>query len=174
MVWRATRCVSPCDRLSTPASVMFTKLTIKANEMSHSCHYSLPVEAGSDGVKSYKMFKPFWQTFDSPIINTLTSNNKNKWYRHFTYLSKHSSRVFTTFIPFRLSLISLMSFLVKFSLKFTFISSNFFPLTCSLQQIGQFSHSVSQLSYFLAIPRLEISSFFFSYIRSASFFSHLL
>ena len=173
MVWRSTRRLSPCDRLSSPASVMPSQLIIKANKTSHSYHYSLPVEAESDGVKSYKMSKPFWQTFDSPIVNTLTPNNKNKRYRLFTYLSKHSSRLFTTFIPFRLSLISLMSFLVKFSLKFTFISSSFFPLTCSLQQIGQFSHSVSQFWYFLAIQRLKISSSFFSYIRSASFF-HLL
>ena len=47
--------------------------------MSHSRHYSLLIEAESDGVKSCKMSKPLWQTFESCISNVFTANNKSKW-----------------------------------------------------------------------------------------------
>ena len=47
--------------------------------MSHSRHYSLPVEAESDDVKSYQMSKPLWQTFESCVVYIFTPNNKSKW-----------------------------------------------------------------------------------------------
>ena len=31
MVWRATRCLRPCDRLSSAPSVMFSQLSIRIN-----------------------------------------------------------------------------------------------------------------------------------------------
>ena len=57
MVWRATRCLRPRDRLASPASVVSEHLIMKANETSRSCYYSLLVEAESDGMKSCKVSK---------------------------------------------------------------------------------------------------------------------
>ena len=57
MVWRAARCLRPCDRLSSPASVMHGHLIIRTNETGHSCHYSLPAKVESDGMESCKMSK---------------------------------------------------------------------------------------------------------------------
>ena len=54
ILWRATRCLRPCDRLSSPSSVMLEQLIIEANEKSHSCHCSLPEEFKSDGTESCK------------------------------------------------------------------------------------------------------------------------
>ena len=51
------RCLRLCDRLLNPPSVMLGQLIIRANEMSHSCYYSLPVEIQSDDIKSYKISK---------------------------------------------------------------------------------------------------------------------
>ena len=55
MVWSATRCLKPCDRLSSPSSVMFKHLRIRRNETKNSFCYSLPAEVKSDGVESCKM-----------------------------------------------------------------------------------------------------------------------
>ena len=40
-----------------PASVMHRHLIIRANETSHSCHYSLPAKVESDGMESRKVSK---------------------------------------------------------------------------------------------------------------------
>ena len=143
MVWRAARHLRPCDRLSSPPLVMFSHLIIRANETSPSCDYSLPLKVKSDGMESYKVSKTLWQNLESSVSNFFTSNNDISSSLHFSYLLKCSWRLFTTFIPFRLFLISFMSFFFKVSLKFTFISSKFFPLTYNLELIGQFSDFVS-------------------------------
>ena len=54
MVWRAARCLRPCDRLMSPVSLILSHLRIR-NETSNRCCYSLLKEVKSDGVKSYKM-----------------------------------------------------------------------------------------------------------------------
>ena len=56
IIWRAARCLR-CDRLSSPPSVIFRQLVIRADKMSHSYHHSLPVEVESDGTESYEMSK---------------------------------------------------------------------------------------------------------------------
>ena len=58
-MWRAVRCLRPCDRLLSPASVMLRQLIIEANERGYSCHFSLLVEVQNDGVESYKMPEAF-------------------------------------------------------------------------------------------------------------------
>ena len=55
IVWRVTRSLRPCDRLSIPVSVIFRQLIIRTNETSYSCHYSLLAEVESDGVQSSEM-----------------------------------------------------------------------------------------------------------------------
>ena len=55
MVWRATRCLRPCDTLLSPPSVMFTQLRIRRQETRNSCYYSLPADVKSDGVESCKV-----------------------------------------------------------------------------------------------------------------------
>ena len=57
MVWRVVRCLRPFDRLSSPLSVIFEQLIIRASEMSHSRQYSLLVEVKSDTMESCKMSK---------------------------------------------------------------------------------------------------------------------
>ena len=57
MVWRAARCLRPCDRLSSPPSVMFLHLIIRANESRHSCRYSLLAEVKSDGAETCKVLE---------------------------------------------------------------------------------------------------------------------
>ena len=57
MEWRAARCLRPCDRLSSPPSVMPGQLIVRANETSHNCHYSLPFKVESDGMENSKMSK---------------------------------------------------------------------------------------------------------------------
>ena len=57
IVWRAARCLRPCDRLSTPPLVMFSHLIIRTNETSPSCDYSLPLKVKSDGTESCKVSK---------------------------------------------------------------------------------------------------------------------
>ena len=59
MVWRAARCLRPCDRLSSPASVVLEHLIMRANKMSYSCHYSLLEEVERDGMKSCKVSNTF-------------------------------------------------------------------------------------------------------------------
>ena len=54
-VRRATRCPKPCDRLSSPLSVMLRQLRISGNETSNGCFYSLPSKFKSNGVESCKM-----------------------------------------------------------------------------------------------------------------------
>ena len=51
IVWRAVKCLRSCDRLSSPPSVMFRQLVIRANKMSNSCHHSLPVEVEGDDIE---------------------------------------------------------------------------------------------------------------------------
>ena len=53
-MWRAARCLRPCDTLSSPLSVIFSQLRIRRHETSSSCCYNLPVEVKSDGVESCK------------------------------------------------------------------------------------------------------------------------
>ena len=55
MVWRAARSLRPCDRLSSPSSVMFSHLRIRRHETRNSCCYSLPAKVKSDGVESCKI-----------------------------------------------------------------------------------------------------------------------
>ena len=55
MVLRAARCLKPCDRLSSPLSVMPSQLRVRRNETKNSYCYSLLVKVKSDGVKRYKM-----------------------------------------------------------------------------------------------------------------------
>ena len=55
MVWRAARCLRPCDTLSSPPSVIFTHLRIRRYETSNSYCYSLLSEVKSDGVESCKV-----------------------------------------------------------------------------------------------------------------------
>ena len=126
ILWRAARCLRPCDRLPSFLSVMPGHLIITVNNTSNSPYFS--------------------------------------------YFSKSSLRLFTAFIPFRLCLISFISLAVKVLLKYTFSSPDFFPLTYPLQQIGQFSHFVSQFSYFLAISSLQIGNSFANHVGSALFF----
>ena len=57
MVWRDARRLRPCDRLSSPLSVMLEQLIIRANETSYCCRYSLLVEGESEGIESYNVFK---------------------------------------------------------------------------------------------------------------------
>ena len=59
MLWRAARCFRPCDRLSSPSLLMLLQLRIKRNKTTDRyCYcYSLPAEAKSDSVESYKMFQ---------------------------------------------------------------------------------------------------------------------
>ena len=54
-MWRAARCLRPCDTLSSPPLVMLLHLRIRRHETSSSCCYNLPVEVKSDGVESYKV-----------------------------------------------------------------------------------------------------------------------
>ena len=54
-MWRATRCLRPCDRLSSLPSVMVWQLRIRKNETNNSCCYILLAEVKSDGVESRKM-----------------------------------------------------------------------------------------------------------------------
>ena len=54
--WRPARCLTPCDKLSSPLSAMLLQL-IRGNESSNSCCCSLPAKVKSDSVKSYKMFE---------------------------------------------------------------------------------------------------------------------
>ena len=53
--WRAARCLIPCDKLSSPLSVMLLQL-IRESEPSNSCCCSLPAKAKSDSVESCKMY----------------------------------------------------------------------------------------------------------------------
>ena len=55
IVWRATRCLIPSDRLSSPLSVMLRHLMIRTNEMINSCHYNLPSEVDINSLESCKM-----------------------------------------------------------------------------------------------------------------------
>ena len=55
MVWRAARCLRPCDRVLSPPLAIFLHLEIRRNETSHSSHYSLPIEVKSDGVEGCKV-----------------------------------------------------------------------------------------------------------------------
>ena len=52
-VWRAARCLRPCDRLSNPSSVIQVQLTIRASYQ----HYNLQGEVESDRMDSYKVSK---------------------------------------------------------------------------------------------------------------------
>ena len=54
-VRRAARCLRPCERLSSPLSVMQSLLIVRVNEARPSCHYSLPAEVKDDGVESCKV-----------------------------------------------------------------------------------------------------------------------
>ena len=60
MVWRAARCLRPCDRLLIPPSVMLLQLITRANETSYSSPYSLLVESESDDMESCKISKALW------------------------------------------------------------------------------------------------------------------
>ena len=57
MVWRDARRLRPCDRLSSPPSVMLRQLTIGVNETSRCWRYNLLVEDESDGVESCNVSK---------------------------------------------------------------------------------------------------------------------
>ena len=48
MVLRAASCLRLCDRLSSPLSVTFRHLIVRANEMGYSYYYSLLPEDQSD------------------------------------------------------------------------------------------------------------------------------
>ena len=56
MAWRAAKCLRPCDRLSSPLSVMLSQLRIRINETSSS-YYSLLVEVKTNGMDGRKMFE---------------------------------------------------------------------------------------------------------------------
>ena len=55
MVWRAARCLRPCDRLSSPVSVILRQLKIIRNKMTNSYYYGLHIEVESEKIKSCKM-----------------------------------------------------------------------------------------------------------------------
>ena len=55
-IWRAVRCLRPCDRPASTLLVMLEQLIIRVNEVSHS-HYSLSHEIESDGMESWKVSK---------------------------------------------------------------------------------------------------------------------
>ena len=55
MVWRAARCLQPCDRISSPLLVMRVHLIVRVNETRHSCHYSLPAKFKNDRMENCKM-----------------------------------------------------------------------------------------------------------------------
>ena len=58
MVWRATRCLRPCDRLSNPPSVTLKHLRVERNETSNT-RYCLLAEAKSDSMESHKTPEAF-------------------------------------------------------------------------------------------------------------------
>ena len=53
-MWRAARCIRPCDRTSSPVSVIPSPLIIRAYEASHRRYYSLLAEVESDSMESCK------------------------------------------------------------------------------------------------------------------------
>ena len=57
MVCRAARCLRLCDRFLSPRLVMLANLLIRANKMSHICHYSLRAEVEINSMESRKMSK---------------------------------------------------------------------------------------------------------------------
>ena len=57
IIWRDARYLRPCDRLSSPPSVILEHLIIRANKMTHSCYYSLLEEVESGGMESGKVSK---------------------------------------------------------------------------------------------------------------------
>ena len=54
-VWRATRCLRLCDRLSNPLLVMFPQLIIRRGETSDGCCYSLLLKVKRDRAESCEM-----------------------------------------------------------------------------------------------------------------------
>ena len=56
IVWRAARCLRPCDRLSSPLSVILPHLKIRSERI-NSYDDSLPAEVKCDILESYKMFQ---------------------------------------------------------------------------------------------------------------------
>ena len=54
---RAAKCPRPCDRLSSPPSVIFPQLRITRSETGSKRGYGLPFEAKNDGMESCKMPK---------------------------------------------------------------------------------------------------------------------
>ena len=50
---RVSRSLRPCDRLSSPPSVMLSHLRIRRNETSNSYCYSLPTEVQIDSVEIF-------------------------------------------------------------------------------------------------------------------------
>ena len=56
-VWRAAKCPRPCDRLSSPLSVMRPQLGIRKNEKSNSCYSGLLVEVKTNDVESCMMLE---------------------------------------------------------------------------------------------------------------------
>ena len=54
IVWRAARCVRPCDRLLSPLPVILLHLRIRKNDTDNSCYYGLPAEVKTDRVESCK------------------------------------------------------------------------------------------------------------------------
>ena len=55
IVWRAITCLRPCDRPSSPLSVIFSHLRTRANETSNGFYYSLHAEVQSNSAESYKV-----------------------------------------------------------------------------------------------------------------------
>ena len=56
IVCRAVRCLRPCDRLSSPLSVILPQLRVRS-EKANSYDYSLPAEAKSHILESHKMLQ---------------------------------------------------------------------------------------------------------------------
>ena len=54
MVWRAARCLRPCDRVLSFLSVMLLHLRTGGVEISNSC-YSLPAKVNTDSIESCKV-----------------------------------------------------------------------------------------------------------------------
>ena len=56
-MWRAARCLRPCDRLRSSSSVILPHLRIGRNEMIDRYHCSLPAEVKADSMESCKVPK---------------------------------------------------------------------------------------------------------------------
>ena len=56
-VWRDSRSLRPCDRLSSPPSVTLLQLRIRRNKTTNGYYYSLQAEVKGNIVKSFKKSK---------------------------------------------------------------------------------------------------------------------